>query len=133
MSQTHAGRTPALPQEAAPSLVVLALALLLTAVAADGLLSPGLGRVLDVGFLLTCLAVGLLVRHGDFFVAGVLPPLALTGVLTLVALTSPGVLAGGDTGWLGSTFAGLAHHSTALVLGWVTALVTLLMRDQLDS
>lgn len=113
-------------RETGPSAVALGVAGVLTWLVADLVLSPGLGAVLGTGFVLTSLWLALTIRHGDFFVAGVLPPLLLGGVLLLTAVLVGSELEGASV--LARTVGALVEQRVALVLGWVGSLAVLLVR-----
>ena len=73
--------------------VALALALALTVVALEVTIGGEVGRFFDIAFVLVCVTVALLVRPQDFFTVGVLPPLVMLVVFTLVAVARPAALA----------------------------------------
>lgn len=110
--------------------VALGAALTLTAVALDLLVSPGLGWLFDVTFVLVCVACALLVRPRDFFTVGVLPPPLMLTALVLLGAVSPGAIAREQDGAVQAVFSGLADHALALVLGYALALVVLVVRDR---
>ncbi|ANH38499.1 hypothetical protein I601_2071 [Nocardioides dokdonensis FR1436] len=110
--------------------VALGLALTLSAVALDSLVSPGLGWLYDVAFVLICVACALLVRPRDFFTVGVLPPLLMLVALVLLGATSPGSIARAQDGPVQAVVSGLADHALALVLGYALALGCLVVRDR---
>jgi len=107
---------------AAGEVVSLGASLLLTVVVLDLLLTGGLGVLLDVGLLATCLLLAVQVRPGDFFVVGVAPPLLLVGALAVAGLGSAG------TGALGVVVGALGEHSSALVVTEVLTLAVLAAR-----
>lgn len=108
--------------------VVLGVALTLSAAALDLLITGRLGLIFDVFFALTCLALALVVHPRDFFVVGVLPPLVMTGLLLLLALTRVDAIAQGDDGVVQAVVTGLGNHSIALFVGYGLALGCLVMR-----
>lgn len=110
--------------------VALGVAISLSALALDLAMGGDVGLFLDLCFVATCLAVALLVRPGDFFTVGVLPPLLLLGSLLLLDLTRPTVLGHPDDGLVQSVVTGLAHHSGALVAGHLLCLGTLAVRHR---
>ena len=111
-------------------MVALGAAVTLTAIAVDLALGGDLGLLFDLCFVAACLAVALLVRPRDFFTAGVLPPLLLVGALVLLDATRPTVLGHPDDGLVQSVVTGLAHHSGALVVGYLLSLGVLAVRQK---
>src|SRR4051812_25553247 len=109
--------------------VALGLALALTVVALDVTLGGRVGLFFDLAFVLLCLAVALLVRPADFFTAGVLPPLIMLAVFTLVALVRPVALAEADDGPVQAVVSGLSHHAVALAVGYGLCLACLAVRE----
>jgi hypothetical protein len=110
--------------------VALGLAVSLTAVAFDLLLTGRLSLLFDLCFVVLCLGLALAVRPGDFFTVGVLPPLMMIGVFALVAVAEPGVLAGANDSLVQSVVSGLATHSSALLIGYALCLATLAHRQR---
>jgi len=110
--------------------VVLGVALALSVVVLDLLLSESVGLLFDIGFVLVCLALALAVRPSDFFTIGVLPPLLMVGVFTLLGLTRPDVIADTGDGLIQAVVAGLSHHAGALVVGYLGALAVLAIRHR---
>jgi len=80
-----------------------------------------------------CVAVALAVRPTDFFTVGVLPPLLMVGVFTLLGLTRPGVIADPRDGVIQAVVSGLSHHSVALVVGYLLCLGCLALRQRLGQ
>lgn len=116
------GRRPA--REVLP----LGVALLVTAMVLDLVLSSGLGLFYDLVFVSLSVAAALTVRIVDFFVVGVLPPLAMFAVVLLLALAEPGAIAQPDDGLVQATVSGLAGHAFALAGGYGACLAILLVR-----
>jgi hypothetical protein len=110
--------------------VALGAAVTLSAVVLDLALGGDLGLFFDLCFVAMSLAVALLVRPSDFFTVGVLPPLLMLGTLLLIDLTRPAVLGRPDDGFVQSVVTGLAHHSGALVAGYLLCLGTLAVRHR---
>jgi hypothetical protein len=108
--------------------VVLCVALALTAAALDLMVTGRLGVLFDVLFALICLAVALLVHPRDFFVVGVLPPLVMTGLFLLLALTRVEAIARSDDSVVQAVVTGLGRHSIALFVGYALTLGCLAMR-----
>ena len=113
--------------ETGPSAIALGVALALTWLVLDTLVSTPLGALLGTGFALTCLWLALTIRPGHFFTVGVLPPLLLVGVLVLAALLRPAALDG--DGLLDRVVGGLVDQRLALVLAWAGTLAVLLTRS----
>jgi hypothetical protein len=61
---------------------------------------------------------------------GVLPPLIMVGVFTLLGLTNPDVIAHPRDGVVQAVVSGLSQHSGALVVGYVLCLVCLAIRQR---
>lgn len=116
-------------RERGGKVVALGIALALTLVLLDRLLGGGLDTLFDVGFVLLCVAMALLVRPQDFFTIGVLPPLLMLGVCLFLALVSPGMIAAAGDGAIQALVTGLAAHSVALGVGYVLCLGVLAMRQ----
>lgn len=110
------------------SVVALAVALALTLAAVELVLADRVGLVFDIGFVLLCVAVALLVRPEDFFAVGVLPPLVMLVVFVIFAAARPGALARPDDSLLQAVITGLSHHAIALGLGYALCLACLAVR-----
>lgn len=108
--------------------VALFVALLLTFAVADLLLSEGLGLLYDLVFVTLCVGAALLVRPSDFFAVGVLAPLAMLGVVLLLAVSDPAAVAEAQDGVVQATVAGLSRHALALALGYGASLGLLAVR-----
>jgi hypothetical protein len=108
--------------------IVLAVAVVITAAAIDTLLTDGLGLLFDLCFIATCLGAAMLVTEADFFAIGVLPPLLLLGVLAPLAVIAPGQVAEPDDQAIQAVVTGLAEHSLALATGYAFCLTTLAVR-----
>ena len=121
------GARLAAARESGPSAVALGVALALTWMVLDTLVSPPLGALLGTGLALTCLWLALTIRPGHFFTVGVLPPLLLVGVLLLGALLRPAALDG--DGLLDRVVGGLVDQRLALVLAWAGTLAVLATRS----
>jgi hypothetical protein len=127
---THARTLWEEGREPGRQVVVLGVALALTVVAIDLLIVGRVSLFFDLCFVALCVGLALAVRPNDFFVVGVLPPLIMLGVFTLLGLTSPGVIAHPDDGVVQAVVSGLSHHSTALVAGYVLCLAVLAVRQK---
>lgn len=95
-------------------------------------LSERLGIFFGVGFVLTALTVALIVDAAGLFTAGVLPPLLMLGVITVVVMLAPGAVdaphLAATAGGIQRVIAGIVDHATALVIGHVTALAIIGLR-----
>lgn len=107
----------------------LAVLLGVVAVGLDALLTGRLGLLFDLCFVSVCVAAALAVRPGDFFPVGVLPPLLLLGLVALLAVLHPAYVALPGDGVIQAVVSGLAHHATALMVGYVLVLGVLGMRQ----
>jgi hypothetical protein len=83
----------------------------------------------DIAFVMICVAAALAVRPRDFFVIGVFPPLLMLGTVAALSLTFRGTVADRADGLLQAIVSGLAHHSGALIVGYVLTLVLLALRQ----
>ncbi|GAA1526916.1 DUF6542 domain-containing protein [Nocardioides humi] len=106
----------------------LTVALLLTATVLDLLLSDGLGLFFDLAFVSLCVGAALTVRPRDFFVIGVLPPLAMALVVLLLAVSDRASIARPDDGLAQAAISGLSRHGLALAFGYAACLGLLAMR-----
>ncbi len=88
------------------------------------------GRFFDIAFVLVCVGVALLVRPQDFFTVGVLPPLVMLVVFTLVAVARPAALADRERLAHADLVSGLSTHAIPLGIGYGLCLVVLAVRDQ---
>ena len=114
-------------------MIALAVALALSAVVLDVALGQDLGLFFDLCFVALCVAIALLVRPRDFFTVGVLPPLLMLGVFVLLDIARPDVLGHPKDGVVQSVVTGLAHHSGALVAGYVLCLTVLAIRHHVSQ
>ena len=110
--------------------VLLGVALALTAVVLDLLMSGEVTLFFDLCFVASCVVLALRVRPTDFFTVGVLPPLLMVGVFLLLALTRPEVIADAGDGAIQAVVSGLSHHAGALVVGYLLCLLTLAIRHR---
>ncbi len=128
MSQTRTlweeGREPG------RQVVALGLAVALTAVVVDLGLVGRVSLFFDLCFVALCVALALSVRPTDFFTVGVLPPMLMLAVFTLLGLTRPGMIANADDGVVQAVVSGLSHHSGALLVGYALCLVCLGVRQR---
>jgi ABC-type uncharacterized transport system permease subunit len=117
-------------REPSRQVVALGLALALTAVVLDQAMFGQVGVFFDICYVLICVAMALAVRPADFFTIGVLPPLLMVGVFTLLGATRPDVIADPSDGVIQAVVAGLGHHAAALVLGYGLCLAILAVRHR---
>jgi hypothetical protein len=102
------------------------------AVVVVGLNLVGAGQIglfFDLSFVLICVAAALAIRPTEFFVVGVLPPLLMLGTVTLLALVDRTSVADADDSIVQAVVSGLAHHATALVVGYALTLTILALRQ----
>ena len=95
-------------------------------------LGDRLGLFFGICFVLTAITVALVVDAAGLFLAGVLPPLFLLGVLTGVVVLTPSAVdapqLATDAGSLQRVIAGVVDHATALVIGHAGALAIIGLR-----
>lgn len=120
-------------RESGRQVVALGVALTLTAVAVDVLLSDRLTFFFDLAFVVTCLLVAVSVRRGDFYVAAMLPPLVMLTVFTFLALVARDALADADDSAIQAVVSGVAHHAGALFAGYALCLGWLAWRLRRDG
>jgi uncharacterized protein DUF6542 len=118
-------------REPGRQVVALGAALALTAVVIDVALVGRVSLFFDLCFVTVSVALALAVRPSDFFTVGVLPPLIMLGVFTLLGLSRPGVIADPGDGVVQAVVSGLSHHSGALVTGYLLCLGCLAMRRRI--
>jgi hypothetical protein len=120
-------------REPGRQVVALGMALALTAVVVDQLVLDSVGIVFDASFVLLCVAVALAVRPTDFFTVGVLPPMLMVVVFTMLGATKPETIAKPDDGVVQAVVSGLSLHAGALVLGYALCLAVLAVRHRVLS
>jgi hypothetical protein len=111
---------------------VMRLAVLvgLLVVALDLAINSRLTLIFDISFVLLCLAAALEVRPRDFFHVGVLPPLLLLGLITLVASVHRAWVAEPGDGLIQAVVSGLAHRASGLLTAYLLALAVLAIRQR---
>lgn len=92
-------------------------------------LTGRLSLFFDLSYVVVCLVAAFAVRPRDFFAVGVLPPLLMLGVVTLLALVARGAVAEEVDSLVQAVVSGLAHHAGALVAGYGLALTVLALRQ----
>ena len=93
-------------------------------------LTRRLDLVFEIGFVLLCVGAALAVRPRDFFRVGVLPPLLLLGLVTLVALVDRSWVADADDSLAQAVVSGLTGQAGALLTGYLLALTVLTVRSR---
>ncbi len=119
-----------LGHERGSAVVALGVAVALSVVAVNIAMVGRVSMFFDLWFVLLCLGLALLVRPGDFFTVGVLPPLLMTGAFGVLAVDRPETIALAGDSVVQALVSGLAHHSVALVCGYALCLLTLLARQR---
>ncbi|HEU4811795.1 MAG TPA: DUF6542 domain-containing protein [Nocardioides sp.] len=117
-------------REPGRQVVALGLAVALTAIVVDQLLVGRVSLFFDLCFIVLCVGLALAVRPTDFFTVGVLPPMLMVAVFTLLGLTRPAMIAHPDDGVIQAVVSGLSRHSGALVLGYALCLACLAVRQR---
>jgi hypothetical protein len=110
--------------------VLLGVALTLTAIAVDLVIIDGLGWIFDIGFAIACPFLALRVRPQDFFTVGVLPPLLLFGVFISVGVIEPDTIATHGDSPFQAALTGMASHSGSLLVGYALCLACLAIRTK---
>ena len=87
----------------------------LVVLALDLAISRQLTCIFDIGFVLVCVGAALAVHPRDFFHVGVLPPLLLLGLISLVAIVHTGWVADAGDGLVQAVVSGLAHRASGLL------------------
>jgi hypothetical protein len=113
--------------------IALGVAVALSAVVLDLFLVGRVSLFFDLCFVALCVGVALRVHPRDFFTVGVLPPLIMLGVFTLVGLTRPAMIAEPGDGVVQAVLSGLSHHSVALLVGYALCLACLGVRRRVDQ
>lgn len=114
--------------ESGRQMVALGLALALTVAALDLVVTNHVGLLFDLGFVVVCLALALLVHPRDFFTVGVLPPLLMLATIWLLAVTRAESVARAGDGLAQAVISGLSHHSLGLVVAYLSSLAVLVVR-----
>lgn len=117
-------------REPGREVVALGLAVALTAIVVD---VGTVGRVslfFDLCFVCLCLGLALAVRPTDFFTVGVLPPMIMVVVFTLLGFSRPETIGHPDDGVVQAVVSGLSRHSAALVIGYLLCLTCLAIRQR---
>ena len=102
----------------------------LLVIALDLAIFGRLNLVFDIGFVLVCVGAALAVHPRDFFQVGVLPPLLLLGLITLLALVHRAWIAESGDGLVQAVVSGLAHRASGLLAAYLLVLAVLAMRQR---
>ena len=98
--------------------------------ALDLAINGRLTLIFDLAFVLLCVGAALAVRPRDFFQVGVLPPLLLLGIITLVALIHTPWIANPGDALVQAVVSGLAHRAGGLLTAYLLALAVLAIRQR---
>lgn len=98
------------------------------AVGLDLLVNDRLTPLFDVVLVLICVAAALGVRHGDFTVVALVPPLLLLGVVGSLALLDTSYVAQPHDGWVQALVSGVTHRITGLAVGYALLLAVMVVR-----
>ncbi|GAA1936202.1 DUF6542 domain-containing protein [Nocardioides hwasunensis] len=118
----EAGREPG------RQVVLLGVALTLTAVGIDVILSGHLTLFFDLCFMALGLALAARVRRGDFYMVALLPPVLMTATFLFVSLVDRDVVADRGDSVLQAVVSGVATHGLALFVGYALCLGWLVWR-----
>jgi len=111
----------------------LAVLVCLLALSVDLAVNGALTLVFDIAFVLVCLAAALAVHPRDFFRVGVLPPLLLLGLITLVAIVHRTWIADPGDGLIQAVVSGLAQRASGLLVAYLLVLAVLAMRQRVRA
>lgn len=111
-------------------MVRLGIATSVLLAALDLAIDGRLTLVYDLGFVVLCVALALLVRPLDFWTVGFLPPLLMLGLFLVLGILAPGTIAEEDDGAVQALVSGLAHHAAALAAGYGLTLGCLAQRQR---
>lgn len=114
------------------AVVALGLAATLTAVTIDVVLVGRLTMFFDLSFVALCLALAAMVRRGDFWTVGLLPPLLMLTVFAFLAVVARSTIADPGDSAVQAVVSGVAHHSAALLAGYALCLGCLAWRARAD-
>ena len=109
-------------QEPGRQVVLLGVALTLTAVAVDVLLVGSLTLFFDLCFMALCLGLAALVRRQDFYLVALLPPVLMVAVFAFVSLVARDAIADPRDSVLQAVVSGVATHGIALFVGYALCL-----------
>lgn len=117
-------------REAGREVVALGLAVALTAIVVDVGMVGRVTFFFDLCFVALCVGLALAVRPTDFFTVGVLPPMIMVVVFTILGFSRPETIAHAEDGVVQAVVSGLSRHSAALVVGYVLCLGCLAIRQR---
>lgn len=110
--------------EPARSVALLGVALTLTLLLLNLLLTREIGLFFDAGFVALCILLALRVRPDDFTLIAVLPPALMAGIFWAHALVTP------DTNTVQAWVRHLSEHVGALAVGYALFGALLLLRHE---
>ncbi|GAB3772665.1 hypothetical protein FB382_002817 [Nocardioides ginsengisegetis] len=119
-------------REPGRAVVALGLAVALTVVVVDVGMVGRVSLFFDLCFVALCIGLALAVRPTDFFTVGVLPPMLMVAIFTLLAFTRPDAIAHPDDGVVQAVVSGLSRHSAALLVGYGLCLGVLAVRQRIS-
>lgn len=98
--------------------------------AADIAISGRVNDLFDIGFVALCIAMALAIRPSEFFNVGILPPLLILALCTVLSVVHRGWIAPSGDGFIQAIISGLAHHSGGLLAGYAVSLGILAIRTR---
>lgn len=110
--------------EPARSVALLGVAVAITLLVVDLLLTGSVGILFDIGFVLLCVGLALRVRPRDFTLIAVLPPALMLGTFWTHAVFSP------EESTIQALVRTVSEHIEALVIGYTLFLGCLLLRHE---
>ncbi|WP_110208028.1 DUF6542 domain-containing protein [Nocardioides daejeonensis] len=110
--------------EPARSVALLGVAVTVTLLLLDLLVTRGVGLLFDCGFVLLCVGLALRVRPPDFLTIAGLPPTLMVGTFWAHAVIGP------EESTIQALVRTLSEHVGALVIGYTLFLSCLLLRHE---
>jgi len=117
-------------REPGRQVVALGLAVALTVVVVDVGMVGRVSLFFDLCFVALCVGLALTVRPTDFFTVGVLPPMLMLAIFTLLGFSRPAAIGHADDGVIQAVVSGLSLHSAALLVGYALCLGVLAVRQR---
>ena len=127
---THARTLWEEGREPGRQVVALGVAVALTSVSLDLVITGRISLFFDLCFIALCVGLALTVRLSDFFTVGVLPPLLMVAIFLLLGLATPTAIARPGDGMVQAVISGLSRHSESLVIGYLLCLAVLFVRQR---